>query len=468
MFSSLRSRLWLSYALLIVTALGLVAIVLFVYLLRNPFLYRQTIERLNAVQTVLVTADGGSIETAMQRAATTFDVRVVLYSAERKMIGDTASAVESAIPFPRKRVLLRAAPIVRDEGGKAWLYTLRELPDKTWLMVASPRPRLTVLAVFTDNLLPLFGAGGLIALMLSLFVAFIFANWIAQPMQKVITAARTMPDAEAKPVEVTGPQEVQDLTQSFNSMLARVQSSQRSQREFVANVSHELKTPLTSIQGFAQAILDGTANSPDARRQAAEVIYNEAGRMHRLALDLLDLARLDAGTADLKMTALDMGAILNATAEKFSPQLQKDGVTMKVEIPPKLPALLGDGDRLAQVFTNLVDNALKFTPDGGEITLRASATQDEMQVTVSDTGPGIPDDALPRIFDRFYQADRARKGGDGHGAGLGLAIVKQIIEAHGGRISVRSGGAGTSFEVSLPLSQVSETTRVKRKKLNTS
>jgi len=466
MFSSLRSRLWLSYAFLIVTALFVVAIVLFLYLLRNPFLYRETIQRLKAVETVLLTRDSPSIESAMEKAARSFDVRIVLYSPKRQVIADTAGAGESSLPLPRKASLARATPLTRDASGGQWLFSLRELPDKTWLMVASPRPRITILNVFADNLLPLFGVGGLIALVLSLFVAFIFANSIAQPMQKVIAAARTMPSAESKSVEVSGPQEVQDLTRSFNSMLARVQSSQRSQREFVANVSHELKTPLTSIQGFAQAILDGTAESPEARKQAAEVIYNEAGRMHRMVLDLLDLARLDAGTADLKMSALDMSAILNTTAEKFSPQLKAADVTMNVEIPPNLPVLVGDGDRLAQVFTNLVDNALKFTPPGGEIALwvRAPTLHGEMQVTVADTGPGIALEALPHIFDRFYQADPARKGGDRHGAGLGLAIVKQIIEAHGGRISVRSEGAGTSFEVSLPLSQVNATTQARRKK----
>jgi signal transduction histidine kinase len=354
--------------------------------------------------------------------------------------------------------------VARDGNGSAWLYTLRELPDNTWLMVASPRPRSSILNVFTNDLIPLFLPAGLFAFFLSLIAAFLFAGWIGDPLQKVIAAAGTMPADDATPVDVRGPREVQELTRAFNAMLARVQDSQRSQREFVANVSHELKTPLTSIQGFAQAILDGTAESPVALKQAAEVIYSESGRMHRMVLDLLDLARLDAGTADLKMLPLDMTAILNMTAEKFFPQLQSAGVKMKLKLPSSLPVLIGDGDRLAQVFTNLVDNALKFTPSGGEIALGASADRTEMTVSVSDTGRGIPAEALPHIFDRFYQADSARKGGEQHGAGLGLAIVHQIVAAHGGRISVRSGGAGTTFDVFLPLSQVKAATRVSRKK----
>ncbi|MDP1779870.1 MAG: HAMP domain-containing sensor histidine kinase, partial [Anaerolineales bacterium] len=234
--------------------------------------------------------------------------------------------------------------------------------------------------------------------------------------------------------------------------IARMQASQKSQREFVANVSHEMKTPLTSIQGFAQAILDGTADTSDARQKAAQVIYDESGRMQRMVLDLLDLARLDAGTADITMSPVNMFGLLQAVAEKFAPQSQRAGVDIKVDVAANLQTITADGDRLAQVFTNLVDNALKFTPRGGLISLHVSVTNGEMLVSVSDTGTGIPVETQAHIFDRFYQADPARKGGEKHGAGLGLAIAHEIVQAHGGRISVRSRlGKGTSFDVFLPL-----------------
>jgi signal transduction histidine kinase len=242
------------------------------------------------------------------------------------------------------------------------------------------------------------------------------------------------------------------LTRAFNSMIARVESSQRSQRDFVADVSHELKTPLTSIQGFAQAILDGTADTPETRIQAAQIIYNEAERMHRMAVDLLDLARLEAGTADLKMSVVDVRALLQNILEKFTPQAQTTGIRLELDVPPDLPALIGDGDRLAQVFTNLVDNGLKFTPPDGKVILAARTAGADMELSVSDTGVGILRAAIPRLFDRFYQVDTSRAGGEGHGAGLGLAIVREIVDAHGGRISVRSElGHGTTFVVHLPL-----------------
>jgi two-component system sensor histidine kinase ResE len=310
-----------------------------------------------------------------------------------------------------------------------------------------------VLSIFADELLLPSLEGGAIALLISLILAYALSRSVADPLQQVVLAARNYPSETMMPVEPRGPQEVQDLTRAFNSMVQRVNSSQKSQRDFVANVSHELKTPLTSIQGFAQAILDETADTPEARKQAAQIIYNESGRMHRLALDLLDLARLEAGTADLKMSAVDVSVLLRGIVEKFTPQAQKAGVVLQVNIPNDLPSLNADGDRLAQVFTNLVDNALKFTPANGQVTLSAKSVGVEMELSITDTGRGVPEDALPRLFDRFYQADASRAGGDGHGAGLGLSIVKEIVQAHGGKIGVRSQvGHGTKFVIHLPLS----------------
>ena len=458
MFSSLRSRLWLSYALLIITALAIVGMVLFLNLVKNPLLYRQTTERLKAVQAVILERESGvqsqSFPAVAKKASRTFNVRVLLYSSDKQLTLDTYSDNEVPLSFPERKLVLHNTPIVRDGNGTSWIYSIEKLPDGTYLIVASPRPRFSIVNIFSDEFLPLIIQSGLVALLLSLVVAFFFARWIADPLQNVIVAARAMPSAEARPVEPLGPHEVQELTRAFNSMIVRTQASQQSQREFVANVSHELKTPLTSIQGFAQAILDGTADSDESRQKAAQIIYDESGRMHRMVLDLLDLARLDSGTADITMFPVSMAGLLSAIAEKFTPQLQRAGININTNFSAGLPPITADGDRLAQVFTNLVDNALKFTPKGGSISLSAVVVNSEMQITVSDTGAGIPPQSLAHIFDRFYQADPARRGGEKHGAGLGLAIAHEIVQAHGGRINVRSRlGEGTSFDVFLPLTR---------------
>ena len=455
MCTSLRSRLWLSYAFVITIALGIVAIVLFVFLIRNPLLSRQTQERLRTAQSLITSNPRDFIDNpdSLERLTQTYGVRVLVFNSARELVFDS-NPNDPGLPFPRRNLLGRNSQVTMDASGNPWLYTSSRMQNGRLLVVAAPRPRVPLLNIFTDELLLPILEGGLIALLLSLVLAFALSRWVADPLQQVVVAARNYPKGseEMKPVSPRGPREVQDLTRAFNSMVKRVNSTQRSQRDFVANVSHELKTPLTSVQGFAQAILDGTADTPEARKQAAQIIYDEAGRMHRMALDLLDLARFEAGTADLKMSSVDMGPLLRGVIEKFALQAQKAGVNLQMDVPSDLPLLIGDGDRLAQVFTNLVDNALKYTPTKGHVTLSAANVGNEMELSITDTGEGVPDEALPHLFDRFYQVDPSRAGGEKHGAGLGLAIVQEITQAHGGRISVRSqAGHGTTFVIHLPL-----------------
>jgi two-component system sensor histidine kinase ResE len=248
------------------------------------------------------------------------------------------------------------------------------------------------------------------------------------------------------------------VANSFNVMVHQVRTSQQIQRDFLANVSHELKTPLTSIQGFAQALLDGTVADDEAKERAAHVIYDESDRLRRLVEDLLDLARLDAGQIEFVRGAVDLCALLERVIDKLSLPAAKKGVELENTITA-LPTMVGDGDRLAQVFTNLVDNAIKHTPANGKVILREDISAGWISIHVDDSGAGIPSEDLSRIFERFYQVDKARSGGSGRGVGLGLAISRQIVESHGGRIVAQSSeGRGSRFTVQLPIVQPDDET----------
>jgi len=235
-------------------------------------------------------------------------------------------------------------------------------------------------------------------------------------------------------------------------MTRQVQTTRQSQKDFIANISHELKTPLTSIQGFAQAVRDGTVQSNDDLHQAADVIESEAIRMHRLVQDLLTLEKMDAGTVLFDMQVFNANDLMSAAERKFAARAEDAGIDLLVTHTGEEAVITGDSDRLMQVLDNLLDNAIKFTPRGGEISLYSGIIDKAVLIHVSDTGKGIPPSEQQRIFERFYQVDKARTGGKWRGYGLGLAISKQIVETHGGSLSIISAaGEGSHFVVKLPL-----------------
>jgi signal transduction histidine kinase len=307
------------------------------------------------------------------------------------------------------------------------------------------------------DLFPRLMWAGAIALALSVVVAAFMAYSIARPLERIALAAEEVAAGNYdQELDIGVPVEVARLATSFNSMARQVQATLQSQQDLVANVSHELKTPLTSIQGFSQALLDGTASDPPARERAATIIHTEAGRMRRLVDDLLDLARLEAGQVTLARDSVDIVDVLRGCVARLGPQSEQTGSTLLLELPPSLSPVVGDADRLGQVFANLVDNALKHVRNvagGGRVVIQAAQRDHLVVCSVTDNGPGIPPKDLPRIFERFYQVDKSRVRREG-GAGLGLAIAREIIEAHGGRIRAESvEGLGTRFTVELPVEQ---------------
>jgi two-component system, OmpR family, phosphate regulon sensor histidine kinase PhoR len=226
---------------------------------------------------------------------------------------------------------------------------------------------------------------------------------------------------------------------------------ERVRHDFVANVSHEFKTPLTAIQGFAETLLSGALEDPRNNRRFLEIIRDHATRLAVLTDDLLKLARIEAGKLEVQFGPVQLAEVIERCAETAQLKANRKQITLEIEVPPNLPAVHGDASLLRDVVQNLLDNAIQYTPEGGRVRVIATAGPREAVVTVDDTGMGIPLAEQERIFERFYRVDVARSREAG-GTGLGLSIAKHIVEAHGGRLWVESEvGRGSKFSFSVSL-----------------
>lgn len=237
------------------------------------------------------------------------------------------------------------------------------------------------------------------------------------------------------------------------SELTRVE---RMRTDFVANVSHELRTPLTSIKGFVETLLEGAMDDPAACRRFLEIINTESNRLAQLIGDLLSLSEIEAKRKPLVLEEFSVTDLTRDLLQIFAIPMEKKGLLLRLELPDNLPKIVADRGKIEQVLINLIDNAVKYTPDGQSVTISTRQEGNSIVLCVADTGTGIPQEALPRLFERFYRVDTARSREMG-GTGLGLAIVKHIVEAHGGKVWVTSEwGQGSSFSVALPINPPQE------------
>jgi two-component system phosphate regulon sensor histidine kinase PhoR len=226
---------------------------------------------------------------------------------------------------------------------------------------------------------------------------------------------------------------------------------ERVRQDFVANVSHEFKTPLTAIQGFSETLLAGAIDDPTNNRRFLEIIRDHAIRLARLTDDLLKLARIEAGKLEVQFFPMGVIDLVERCAETALLKASRKQILLEIDVPPGLPLVRGDAALLRDVLQNLLDNAIQYTPSGGGIHVSAAAGEREVVLTVADTGIGIPLADQERIFERFYRVDAARSREAG-GTGLGLSIAKHIVEVHGGRLLVESEvGVGSRFSFSIPL-----------------
>ncbi len=287
------------------------------------------------------------------------------------------------------------------------------------------------------------------ALVVALVLGALLVRSITRPLQQLTDASRTIAagDLDTR-VSVRSHDEIGQLSAAFNLMAADLARAEKARRNQTADVAHELRTPLTVIQGALEAMLDGVYPTDRENLQAA---LAQTHTLSRLVEDLRLLALADAGQLRLHTSPLDLGPFLREMIETHRVRAQERGVGLALEMPSSLPLVGADRDRLAQVMGNLLNNALRYVPEEGHVTVHAETQGREVIVAVADDGPGVPTEDMPHLFERFWRGDRARRRATG-GSGLGLTIARSLVEAHGGRLWAESvEGEGSTFAFALPV-----------------
>jgi two-component system sensor histidine kinase BaeS len=291
-----------------------------------------------------------------------------------------------------------------------------------------------------------------IALLLSGVAGLLLSGAIASPLRRLTVAAGAVAQGQFdQQVPVRSQDELGHLSRAFNDMTARLRAARQMQIDFVANVSHELRTPLTSIKGMIETLRDGAVDDPEVRDPFLETVEDETDRLIRLVNDLLLLSRADSEALNLHRQSKDLTELVQATVDRLATEAEARKLVLEVEASPDAPPAWADADRIEQVLLNLLDNAIKYSPPGGTVTVKVVAGPDHSAlVQVRDEGIGIPAEDLPHIGRRFYRADKARSRAKG-GSGLGLAIAQALVAAHGGRLWLESQeGQGTTVSFTLP------------------
>ena len=314
------------------------------------------------------------------------------------------------------------------------------------LMTADGHPAEAARSMFDDSV----GRVVVVALIVSIIAAAALSaalgRRIARPLREIERAAKQIAAGEyAARVPSDGPEELSGLADSFNQMASSLQEQKRLRSEFIANAAHELRTPLTNLKGYLEALRDEVI---PADRATFVSLWEEAERLVRLSHSLDVLAEGDARVGRPRLVTVDIASAVRSAAELVAPSLSQAGLTCSLEVPTSLQAR-ADPDGLAQVLANLLQNALRYTPSGGSIRLRAEPRHGEVVVSIENTGPGIPAADLQHVFERFYRVEKSRDAEQG-GAGIGLAIVAEIVSAFGGSVGAESGDGLTRFWFSLP------------------
>jgi signal transduction histidine kinase len=426
---SLRSRLFQAIALIVLLCVGL-TIALGLVLTRRA-VDHATLLDVEHQAALIAAREGASVSayTDLQQVRPVMDKQHEKFDINPTYLPDSALAL-----------LLRGRPAAGSLtlGGKTWYYAAEPpVQGKTFVLRRPKSVTTSRWAPFVWGLLIAALAGGLLAAL----AAFVLARRIAKPVHRVAEAARTLArGTRPEPVPVEGATELATLARAFNDLAEQLARAREAERSFLLSVSHELKTPLTAIRGYAEAVQDGAIDP----QEAAATIGLEAARLERLVRDLLDLARMNRTDFSVHPSEIDLTEVADDAVRRYQQQAAAFGVSLSAVSDGAAPAV-ADADRVLQVISNLVENALRLTPPGGEVRLVTAPGE----VRVEDTGPGLADEDRDRAFERFYLHERYGRERP-VGTGLGLAIVKELTAAMGGTVSVESEpGRLTTFTVRL-------------------
>ena len=392
------------------------------------------------VETLLGEMRGGGMGAGAGRGLRRGAPALILVDAAGRVVyagGDTGAPTQLS-----RQELARAVPVVWQQ--KTVGYLLASGPGQAQL---PPSAQL-----FLDQINQALGQAALIAGILGLLSGVVMARGLSAPLGRLAAAVRRISGGQLdERVAVKGAAEFVELAAAFNEMAANLQQAETLRRNLVADIAHELRTPLSIIQGNLQAILDDIY--PLEKAEIAD-IYEETLILNRLISDLRELAQAEAGQLSLDLEPTELPPLVAKAVDLFAELAREKDIQLSVDMPSHLPSLLADQHRLQQVLHNLIANALRYTPPAGAIKIVVDEDQPArlVRVSVQDTGPGISAQDLPHVFDRFWRADKARSREQG-GSGLGLAIARQLVEAHGGHIGVESegiAGRGSCFWFTLP------------------
>ncbi|MCE2405411.1 MAG: HAMP domain-containing protein [Dehalococcoidia bacterium] len=446
MLYSIRWRLLLSFLLVIAVTLGMAA--LFVSRAASAELERfqeqnEAIrsERLRAMLAEQYAEDQRwhAAQTMLERIGRIYSQRVVVVNNRGQVVGDSRRTLMGRVILPHMGSELEL-PVV---GPGGTMGTMLVNPDPLPGDTQAPLPEASLPSI---NRFLIWS--GLLTVGLAAVLTFLLSRRILAPVEGLSRAAKALARGEfSRRVSVTSRDEVGELGRTFNAMAAELATTEEVRRSLVADVAHELRTPLSNIRGYLEGIRDGvvTANPGTLASMHEEVLL-----LTRLIDDLQDLALAESGQMNLYLQPCDLADLTRRAAAGVQPSAESKGITLTTDIPGEAP-VNADPERIGQVLRNLLANAANYTGEGGSIKVALRHMGSLAQVRVEDTGPGIAETDLPYVFERFYRVDKSRSRSTG-GVGLGLTIARRLVEAHGGRMAVESAvGKGSTFSFTLPL-----------------